>query len=151
MAKSKLKAALDAHKGVDHSKLKEKKKQKAGEKRRRDKEAKKVAAAASGDEDEDMSEDEEEGGVDLIDASAVGTKIDKSEEKKLQAELKALLGDKKKLMEIDSGSEVGEDEEDDEDEWESAAEEIEGEGGEDEEDGEEGVCPIRPGFSRMLT
>lgn len=137
MAKSKLKTALDAHKGVDYKAQQEKKKRKEAEKRRRTKEQKKAKDTAG--EDEEMSEgeeDEEEGGV-LIDEEAVGTKIDKTEEQKLQAELKALLGNKKKLMEIDSGSEVDEEEEEEEDEWESAAEEIDGEDGEGEDESEE--------------
>jgi rRNA-processing protein EBP2 len=143
MAKSKLKAALDAHKGVDYTAQKQKKKLRAGEKRSRDKSAKKPKKDE--DVDVDMSEDDEEGGV-LIDEEAVGTEIEASEEKKLQAELKALLGNKKKLMEIDSGSEVGEDEE----EWESAAEEIDGEDDEDEDasdDEEQGVRLVKRGMS----
>jgi len=67
MAKSKLKAALDAQKGVDYKQLKDKKQRKQGEKRKREKEQKKSKDA---DEDEDMSEDDEEGGV-LIDEEAV--------------------------------------------------------------------------------
>lgn len=127
MAKSKLRAALDAHKGVDYKQQKDKKKQKAGEKRSRAKIAAKSGSADSDAEDEEV----EEGGV-LIDEEAVGTEIDTTEEHKLQAELKALLGDKERLMAIDSGSEVDEDEDE---EWES-------EGEEGSEDEEQGVCPI---------
>jgi rRNA-processing protein EBP2 len=132
MVKSKLKSALDAHKGVDYKHVKEKKKQKEAKKKRLSKEQRRAKAAGEDEKAEngasDVSDNEEEGGV-LIDKEAVGTEIAKDEEKRLQAELKALLGNKKKLMEIDSGSEV-----DEEDEWESAAEDVEGL----EEDDEEG-------------
>jgi rRNA-processing protein EBP2 len=158
MAKPKLKGALDAHKGVDYKQVKEKKKQKEAEKRKRVKEERHEKTKAAIEEDElengaseEISEDDEEGGV-LIDQEAVGIEIAADEEKVLQAELKALLGNKKKLMEIDSGSDVVEDE-DDKDEWESAAEDLDGEDedgdGEEEDSSEEeeqGVCTL----SRLL-
>jgi rRNA-processing protein EBP2 len=137
MAKSKLKAALDAHKGVDYKQVKEKKQQKTAEKHKRAKRSGKRKATTGEGEPKigtsaDASEDDEEGGV-LIDEKAVGTAIAADEEKKLQAELKALLGNKKKLMEIDSGSEVDEDA----DEWESAAEDLDGEEEDEDENAED--------------
>ena len=113
MAKSKLKAALDAHKGRDF---------KLEKQRKLEKEARKRKQAKGGEEAEVEDKDEEAGGVELEEVEIVNGKIvvDKKEKKgkkgKKEKKEKKTNGAAKEPEEAAWETEESEDEDEDEDE-----------------------------------